>query len=213
MPQVDSIDKIVEGYFSVITDEEFTYKGKLYSPKGLVITPNIFRGFTCPSHCGACCSNFSLDYLPDEEIPYDIDGRYVKFNGKLVLIYTDWQKDNKEHYCINLNMKNGRCMIHGTHPFSCDFELIRTIKFASVDRANRMTTKLYGRGWAMKRIDGDRGAQCSMLPITQETVSNTIRRLERLHDWAGHFGLKHRVGKIIEWADSPSKRQSNLVFL
>ena len=65
----DFIDKIVTRYFACVTGEEFTYKGKTYKPRPLRISPLIFRGYTCPAVCGACCTRFSLDYLPQERHP------------------------------------------------------------------------------------------------------------------------------------------------
>mgnify|MGYP001161966508 CR=1 FL=1 len=212
MPLVDSIDKIVDSYFSVVADEPFVYKKKQYARRSLTVRPTIFRGFTCPAKCGGCCPRFSLDYLPSELTPYKMSKRTVEFDGRSIEIYSDMQLDHNNHHCRNLNMSNGRCGVHGKQPFSCDFELIRSIKFDNPDRANRLTTKLFGRGWAMLRVDGERGALCEITPISEESVQDTIRKFKRLKEWCEHFGLKHRVDDIFDWANRPQARVRDLSF-
>src|SRR5688572_14476998 len=123
MPKIDSVDKIVTSYFSCVAAEPFTYKGKTYSPKPLRVSPLLFRGYTCPAGCGACCTRFSLDYLPEpvEKHPYVLAKRMVEFDGRHIEIWSDGQDDHQDHHCRNLRKNDGRCQIHGTHPFSCDF--------------------------------------------------------------------------------------------
>lgn len=104
----DSIDKIVESYFAVVTDEDFEYKGKLYRRKPLTVSRDIFRGFSCPSHCGGCCPRFSLDYLPSDDRPYGMPTRVILFNNKSIQIYSDMQEDHQNYHCRNLNMEYGR---------------------------------------------------------------------------------------------------------
>ncbi|HWM45600.1 MAG TPA: hypothetical protein VNR11_01650 [Xanthobacteraceae bacterium] len=62
--------------------------------------------------------------------------------------------------------------------------------------------KLYGRAWAMQRLDGALGARCDMTPKDPEIVSAVIRKLRRLEDWANHFGIATRIGKIIDWIET-----------
>jgi len=221
MALVDSVDKIVTSYFATVTAKDFTYKGKVYKRKKLAVSPMIFRGFTCPANCGACCSRFSLDYLPagTEPHPYALTERTIQFDGREVVIWSDPQPGvnaapdadpemlkRLNHHCGNLNQENGRCGIHGKHPFTCDFELIRSIKFDNEARPHRLTQKLYGRGWAMLRVDNDRGARCEMLPVDEHTVNEVIRKLNRLQAWCEHFHLECRVPQILEWAKDPEKR-------
>lgn len=57
--------------------------------------------------------------------------------------------------------------------------------------------KLYGRGWNMMRVDGERGALCKMTEPDAESVADVDRRLARLEIWMLHFGLNpSRVGMI-----------------
>jgi hypothetical protein len=82
---------------------------------------------------------------------------------------------------------------------ACDFELIRFLIYE--DRVV-LIQKLYGRAWAMQRLDGARGAKCEMLPKDPEKVSTVIRKLHRLEDWANHFGIATRIRKIVHWRET-----------
>jgi hypothetical protein len=210
MAQRDSLDKVIGTYFACVTAKPFTYKGRVYTPKVLRVSPMIFRGFTCPAGCAGCCPRFSLDYLPDEETPPNYDrsrlvAREIKIDDRKVLVYSDMQHDHDDYHCRNVirdeGELRGRCGVHGHQPFSCDFELIRFLEFAADDKPNHLTQKLFGRGWAMRRFDGKRGALCTMTPADAETTRDVVRRLRRLRQWCEHFGIDHKVDSIIEWAE------------
>jgi len=210
----DSVDKIVTTYFTAITRKPFTYKGQSYFPQDVRVSPGVFRGYTCPTNCGGCCHRFSLDYLPIEPRPPGNDRfstRLVEFNGKEFEIYSDTQQDHDDHHCINVNKKGdgpqvvdpkvglGRCQIHGHHPFTCDFELLRFSHTAKPERPNYINQRLYGRGWAMLRVDGERGAKCEMITGDPTWRADTQRRIGRLMHWADFFGLDHCLLEIIGW--------------
>lgn len=213
---MDSVEKIVTRYFSAVTAEEFEYGGKTYPPRTLKVSPYLFRGFTCPAHCGACCKRYTLDYLPRkiEKHPYKLKKRLIDFDGRQVPIWSDLNDDHDSYYCRNVNTENGRCMIHGSHAFSCDFELVRFLNFASADMpkkrttlidglsgstANVLTTKLYGRGHAMLKVDGNRGSMCEVTEPTDETMQDVLRKMKRLKQWCEHFGLVHKLDRIIAY--------------
>lgn len=200
----NSIDKIIKSYFSVVAKKEFTYKNRLYVPKSYKVSPLILRGFTCPENCGACCNlHFTLDYLPEplEKHPYKLASRIVNFNNKEFIIFSDFQ--NKSiHHCQNLNMINGRCMIHGLHPFSCDFELLRFFNYKSIHIPNVITSKLYGRGWNLNKCNNERGALCKMLPANNENKLEIIRKLNRLKMWCNYFELDNNIDDIINKVNS-----------
>ncbi len=158
MPHSDSIDKIVSIYLASVCKKPFRYKGQIFKPKPLTISPLIFRGFTCPAKCGGCCPRFTLDYLPSETEPYKLESRRVEVNGVEFQIMSDTQQDRRDHFCRNLDKTTGRCAIHGQHPFSCDFELIRFIRY---EEKVVQTQKLFNRGWAMLRVDNHHGAKWS----------------------------------------------------
>jgi Fe-S-cluster containining protein len=196
MPYHDSIDKVVMVYFASVCSRPFTYKGLRFEPAPLMVSPLLFRGYTCPPLCGGCCPRFTLDYLPSEAPPYPLTPREVEIDDRKVLVFSDLQSDHGEHHCRNLDRSAGRCGIHGRHPFSCDFELIRFI----VKREQTvLVQKLFGRGWAMLRVDGQRGARCEMLAPDPHSVAETARKLERLQRWAAHFGIETRLDAILSW--------------
>lgn len=188
----DTLDKIVTSYFATLTAEPFSYGGKEYLPRDVHVSPGILRGYTCPAMCGGCCPRFSLDYIAPDGVPSGIKHpltlRVVEFNGREVEVWSDMQRDHSNPKCRNLNLDDGRCGIHGFQPFSCDFELLRSIIQEKSPRAD-FTQKLYGRGWAMMRVDGERGALCEMLPPTPDSIAEVDRRLGRLETWMTHFGL------------------------
>lgn len=205
MAHVDSVSKIVERYLSAVTLEPFTYNGKTYQPKKLRVGPGIFvRRMTCVEKCGACCLKFSLDYIEKElsaltqESRSRLVSRQVNFNTG-VAIWSDPQIDNDQYQCRHLNMVTGRCGIHLSHPFSCDFELLRFYHFK--DEADRLDHRPFGRGWAMKRIDGERGALCEWRDqaCDSDWIADVCRKLNRLEDWCVHFGIKSSISRIVEW--------------
>jgi len=197
---VDTMDKIV-WYFAAVTKEPFEYKGKTYHPLPLIVAPSLFQGFTCPAGCGGCCGAFTLDWLPDEERPYEVPARSIEFNHNRITLRSDVFRCADGARCPNLNPE-GRCKVHGLHPFSCDFELIKVALGENLPR-NWMGSKLYSRRWRMKRMDGTRGAMCEMLPRTKETTKEAIRKLRRLQEWTDHFGLYDTyLPDIIAWGES-----------
>ena len=205
----DTLDKIVESYFATLTAERFWYKGKEYLPRDVYVSPGIVRDYTCPEGCGGCCPRFSLDYIATDSLPigekHPLTSRMIEFNGRHVEVWSDMQTDHHNPKCRNLNLNNGRCGIHGFQPFSCDFELLRSVMSKDSPRA-MFTQKLYGRGWAMMRVDGKRGALCEMLPSDAAAIADVDRRLARLELWMTHFGLnpkrvayiRQHLGQIAE---------------
>lgn len=202
MPYVDSVDKIVSTYFKCVTKQTFTYKNKTYDPKPLSVSPLVLRGYNCPPGCGGCCPRFSLDYLPSEEKPVGTVLRTIQFDGRQIEVYSDLQDDHKDWHCRNLNRSDARCNIYSVRPFSCDFELIR---FFISDDGSRLSQQLFGRGWALLRIDDQRGALCTMTAPDIKSIAETIRKLNRLQMWADHFGIKTWVPEVINWIFSGDK--------
>lgn len=209
----DSVDKIITAYFAGVTRQEFWYKNKLYSPKPLIVSPLLFRGFTCPERCGACCPKFSLDYLSIDPHPFSSNHelRNIMFNGESISIISDTQNYHNNYFCKHLNIHSGRCLIHGRQPFSCDFELIRFIISSAPDKPNMLISKLFGRKWNMLNVEGERGTKCEMTPITKESVCEVKRKLIRLRDWCNHFKLKHCIDDILRWCDNGDKTRSKII--
>jgi Fe-S-cluster containining protein len=114
------------------------------------------------------------------------------------------QDDHDGIKCKNLNLQDGRCGIYTHRPFSCDFELIRFLVSVNPEkRKNQMTQKLFGRGWNMLRVDGERGALCEMTPPDIKSVSEVKRKLNRLKMWTDYFGVVDtKIPKVLEWIES-----------
>lgn len=199
--QNDSVDKIIERYFATVAKKPFSYKGKTFQPKPLNVSPLLLRDYTCPPGCGGCCFKFTLDYLPSEEKPEGVVKRHVEFNGRSVEIWSDAQEANDTNRCRYL-LRDGRCGTYLVRPFSCDFELIRVLTNEDPVRPNILTQKLFGRGWSYARTDGGKGAKCEMLPVSEKSVKEVIRKLKRLQDWASHFKCVTWVPEIIQLVES-----------
>jgi hypothetical protein len=159
----------------------------------------LFRGYTCPPGCGGCCPRFSLDYLPWESPPIDVRPRIIEIDGRRVTVLSDLQIDHRNYHCRHLDQSTGRCKIYDFRPFSCDFELIR---FIQQQGRTLLLQKLFGRGWAMLRVDGERGALCEMLPGDEGTTREVVGKLERLEEWANYFGIPTVLPEIIAWVAS-----------
>lgn len=201
---LNSVDKVFERYIAAVCLEPFTYKGKRFQPKTVRVSPQIFRGFICHKFCGGCCSQrFTLDWLPFEPRPegQPVKEKMVIVNDKEYQTFSYDQGDHSMPYCRNLSQETGYCGIHGVHPFSCDFELIR---FISGDKlpVHRLNHQKFGRGWAMKRIDGERGALCEFTETSPEAKMDVIRKLKRLEQWCNYFEVQNKMGTIIAWAES-----------
>ena len=200
----DSYDKVVMTYFAGVTALPFEYKGKVYAPKPLRVSPAFFHEYTCKLGCAGCCPRFSLDYLPEEERPdYPHQERTVRINGRDVVLYSKLQSPRPERrFCDNVNLETGACMVHGKQPFSCDFETLRFTHFAD---HSWLGTRPYGRGWNMMRVDGQRGAMCEFpKTATLEALAEAERKLMRLQRWAHAAGLLTYIPAVLRWChDGP----------
>jgi Fe-S-cluster containining protein len=170
----------------------------------VVISNKLFRGFECPAGCGGCCSKFTLDYFPGSERLEILKEKYpdayarleprtVEYNGQMIEILTDYQEDNKTNRCIHLT-ENGMCGIYKGHPFTCDFELN---KIKPHKDTTYITKQLFIRGWAMKRVDGGKGAKCYMTAYTPAARDRDIRLFQELLDIVQAFKLPTNLIKRV----------------
>jgi hypothetical protein len=196
MRHADTVDKIVQVYLGGLCRHTFTYKGKNFTPKEVVVSPLLLRGFTCPTQCGACCGSFSLDFLPSEACSPRAVPRLIELDDQKVALISDLQEGVPDRWCRHLSRASGRCSIYERRPFACDFELIRLLMF---DHKVVVTQKQYGRFWAMERLDGERGASCTMLPPSERTIAEVARKFDRLLAWASHCHVETCVPQILEW--------------
>jgi len=214
MAYTDSIDKIVSTYIAKVATQPFTYKKKTYTPKPLMISPLIFRDFICKPGCGGCCPRFSLDYLPFELRPEYIETpRKVVFNGEEFDVYSDLQDEHTNPKCKHLVFETGLCGIHKkpANPFSCDFEIIRFLEFKAEDVPNRMMVKNFGRGWQMMRVDGQRGALCEILPVSENGRQESIRKIKRLKEWCNYFKVENRCDTILEYLETGLHKEQIII--
>lgn len=201
MAFTDSFDKIIT-YCAAVCTEPFIYKDKKYIPKKLVINSSIFRGYSCVSKCAGCCLRFSLDYIPEEnlnKVP-NLQERFITISSKKFVILSDMQKQGG-HHCQYVS-DEGLCAIHGSQPFSCDFELLRFSHFTNL---NRLSTRLYGRGWAMLKIDNKRGALCLIKPITEDSIQDVIRKIRRLQQWCDYLEIPNKCSALLTSIESYQK--------
>jgi hypothetical protein len=198
----DSVDKIIRPYLACTTKDRVRYKGEVFEPKRLQVSPLIFRSFSCPPMCGACCNTkFTVDFLPTEKAPPGLVERMVEVNGKEYKILSELQKDTPGEHCCYLNFENGWCKVHTTHALTCDFELLRFIVRPS-QSSNILLQRLYGRGWNMERVDGERGAKCVQGGWNADVRDDIIRRLYRLRKWADYFEIKTVIYDIVKYVET-----------
>lgn len=195
----DSIDKIVEAYFSSVTDEPFEFKGKWFLPKPLVVSPLIFRDYSCRAYCGACCLKVSLDYLPFENQQSIVENRIVQISGKEFIVHSNLQKGNETHYCQYLDLISGSCMVHDYNPMSCAFALLA---FTQHKDKNYLSLRKFGRSWSLTRVTGEKGSACELLPPSPKRILDTIKQLKRLEAWTDYFVLKTKLPQVIEYVST-----------
>lgn len=208
----DDINWLMGRFFSVLSNTTFTYKKEEFKPVPLVISPNIARELICPENCGACCGTITkisrnLDFLPSEDVSnckkLQLSKRNVQVfhDGKefQIPLLTDYQEYADDNLCWWLNRSNGRCNMRGqAHPFVCDLVPLSTTFFKK--RPDMMITRYFGRGWAMRRVDGQKGAMCKIVGPSMNARKDVIRKLYRLDLWMTHFGFTNtKVPTIINW--------------
>jgi len=170
----------------------------------LILSKLFFRDYTCPANCGACCPKFSLDYFEGprwdkfKEIYPDKVENFEKRIVNGVTVYSDKQKDNDKHHCKHLNMEDGRCGIHESNPFTCEFELMRFVTRQSEGKS-LLINKLFGRGWNLTRIDGGKGARCEMLDFNYDKLLKDIALLEELNNIAEKWSMDTQLPKVIKY--------------
>lgn len=192
-----SLDKIVQTYFAAVTKKEFVYKKKTYTPRTLIVTPNIFRQDKCHENCGGCCHRVSSDWLPSEQYDVRAAKRSVEFDGKSVDIF-EAHPDDTDERCHYLDPTTAHCKVHMNRPMHCDFELLRFVEFKD---KFRLSVQHFGRGWNMKRICGNRGALCTLSEPTPAAIKDAHRRMLRLFEWTEHFGLDTWIPEILEFIE------------
>jgi len=187
----DSVEKVASYLKAANADE-------------VVLSSKFFRDYTCPSGCGGCCPKFTLDYVEGPRLD-KLRATYPEAAARLKprqtktghTIWTDAQSDNDTRWCRHLRQEDGRCGIHEANPFTCEFELL---KLNVTQGKGRIINKLFGRGWSLLRVDGERGAKCEMLPYDGSKLTRDVALLDELRDWAPVLGYDEGVlPRVVGW--------------
>jgi len=188
--------------------------------KTIVISHFIHRDIGgCMEVCGGCCKRVTLDYFEDSDrwrrfkelYPEKVQDFTSEVIGKGTFL-SNPQTENKTGFCQYIDMKTGLCTIHQARPLLCQST---PLKFKNDSTRNRvlLTSETYGRKHAFRRVDGERGAKCKMLPVTEKRVQEDIQFLEELRDIGVIFHLQvDNLEKIIELLKT-RKRDSESIIL
>lgn len=184
--------------------------------KTVVLSKLFFRDYTCPESCGGCCPKFSLDFFEGErweifkkEYP-DKVAFFKKREIAGVNVYSYLQDDNETRWCRFLDLSIGRCSIHKSNPFSCEFELIKFITRG--ENQSILIKKLFGRGWNLLTVTGKRGGVCKMTAFNFQKLKRDIELLKELNEIGNKFQMTTKLPKIIKFLESNlSKFEKNYI--
>ena len=204
--------KMICAYFGAVTREEIRWQKYTIQPKPLMVSEMIFRGFTCPANCGACCTQVSatvdgntLNYLPSE-LHYDAVPETVIINEKEYTVMTEDMRPTASllpilerlYPCKHLTM-DARCGIYDRRSLACDLPLLQVTQRKAY---NLLSIRKFGRHHLYTQFDlKTKGAMCELLEITPESTEDTRRRLRRLNNWVNHFEIKSWMPEVLEWAN------------
>lgn len=121
-------------------------------------------------------------------------------NGTTVKGFEDSQADHSERFCRHLD-ESGRCGIYEYRPLPCKFELFKFIHFPSKDKAIARV-QLPGRGWALTRVDGKKGAKCEILPYSKDATRGHVEDLRLIRGWMHVFKIQHDVTELIQYMET-----------
>lgn len=196
MQNPSSFDRIVS-YFHALAREPFTFNQKQFNPyPKLVVSDKVFRGYDCPQGCGACCMRCSLVW--DSNNKHATSTEEFTINDVTQTFYADNQKQG-DKYCKYLNRLDGRCGVYHERPLPCRFELF---KFIHTKIAARAMVRLPGRAWTLTRIDGTKGAACTITPYDEALTKTHIRDLKIIQQWMTTFKIDNDCEKVIQWLET-----------
>lgn len=205
--------KLITSYFAAVTKEQIRYNGEVIEPRPLVVSKLIFRGFTCPENCGACCTQptaaqdgNTLNYLPQEKRALNGYSEEVIFNDKSFVVYSENMAPQTTSSvlpvlgtvfpCKHLTA-TARCGIYEDRSLACDLPLLQITRRKQY---NQMSIRKFGRHHLYKQFDmKTRGTKCELLDITQASYDDTRRRLFRLWEWTKYFQLNTWLPEIMVW--------------
>jgi hypothetical protein len=202
MQNPDSFDRIVS-YFHALARKPFEYHGETQRPySALVLSEKVFRDYTCPTGCGACCMKVSLVF--DRPRPSDVpvlDLHEFTVNGRSLSFPVDPQTDRRiERFCRHLD-ENGRCGIYEYRPLPCRFELFKFVHKPTLNRAYGLV-RLPGRGQVLLRVDSERGNKCEIRPYSPNLTKSHVDDLRIIETWMTHFGIANDCQTAIRYLET-----------
>lgn len=208
MNNPDSFDRIIS-YFQALCKEPFTYKNKVYQPyTELIITDAVFRSYTCPRDCGACCMKCSLVWDTDVKLR---NIRYTPqiINGNSVDFWTDRQLSHKGDKCQYLGT-HAVCSIYPLRPLPCRFELFRFIHHPSSSKVYARVD-LPGRSWALTRTTKEKGSLCKITPFDRSMTLSHVADLFIIKGWMDKFCIANDVECVINYLLTGPHRERLLI--
>ena len=156
---------------------------KLLSPgRRVVLGPSLFRTFTCPDGCTACCMAFSLDFLP-WEAPEGARPRTVL--GRT--IFTIPAQPPCRFLC------GGLCSLWPNPPIECF--AAPQVQIFPRQSETQITGRIFSRWW--KWPEGNR-PQCQFRSeFSLEARDHLVRVLERYLEWAEYFEIPTTIPEVI----------------
>jgi hypothetical protein len=93
--------------------------------------------------------------------------------------------------------QNGRCEIHGVHPFLCDFEPRKIYLYK--DKYS-LSKRLLTRAWNLTKVDSTKGISCSWDDNYSDSAKqHDIKLLQELKEITKYFDLNPMfIDKVIE---------------
>ena len=195
MQNPNSLDRIVS-YFKACCTSPFMYRGKEIQPyKQLKINQLALRSYDCPEECGACCMRCSLVWFtPPENLPH-IEKTRIQIGHAFRDVWIDYQMDHNSHFCRYLDPVSGRCTIYEERPFACQLELFKFMHYVSRGTAYARVT-LPGRGWNLTKVDGERGALCTINKHDPAQTKDIIQLLHQLAKFMQMFGIANDIEQM-----------------
>lgn len=207
MMNPSSFDRIVS-YFHALARQPFEFSGKQFVPyKKFVISDKVFRSYSCPQGCGACCMRCSLVW--DEPNEFAKTTEEFTVNGITQIFYADLQKTG-DKYCSYLNREDGRCGVYLKRPLPCRFELFKFVHH-KVQSTSRAMVRLPGRAWNLTQINGTKGAMCAITPYDEALTKTHIRDLIIIKKWMDAFNIENDCQAVIDWISSGPKEESLVI--
>jgi len=163
--------------------------------KKLVITPSLFRRYSCLDFpgCTRCCEVKYWNIWYERIISDDVISQFPEGSAKKVVCSVDgkerayWCYDHTKEPCV---FSKGMCTIHDQNPISCMFPLV---SLSIKERVLRVSKRLYGRNHHM-------GCPAQFYPYETEEQfeQDTVSRFLRLKDLMDLLEIENTVEQVVD---------------